>query len=66
MTRVEELEKAVVSLPEQEYGQFRHWFMERDWKKWDYQIEADSKAGRLDFLIKEAGHDKEHNKLKDL
>jgi hypothetical protein len=54
MRRVEELERAVVSLPEQDYDQFRHWFLERDWQKWDNQIEADSKTGRLDFLIKDS------------
>ena len=66
MTKIEELEKAVDSLPEQEYGQFRHWFLERDWEKWDEQIEADSETGKLDFLIKEASEGKGQNKLKDL
>ena len=66
MTRVEELERAVVSLPEQDYDQFLHWFLERDWEKWNNQIEADSKTGRLDFLIKEAIQDKEQNKLNNL
>ena len=66
MRRVKELERAVVSLPEQDYDQFLHWFLERDWEKWNNQIEADSKTGRLDFLIKEAIQDKEQNKLKNL
>jgi hypothetical protein len=66
MTTVEELERAVVSLPEEEYGQFRQWFLERHWEEWDNQIEADCKAGKLDFLIKEAIQDEEQNRLKDL
>jgi hypothetical protein len=50
MTKVEQLEMAVTSLPEEEYVQFRRWFLERDWEKWDREIEADSMAGKLDFL----------------
>jgi len=29
-------------------------FLKRIGKKWDRQIEADSEAGKLDFLIREA------------
>lgn len=54
MTRIEEIENAVASLPVEEYRQFREWFLERDWTKWDKQIEVDSKSGKLDFLVKEA------------
>ena len=54
MTRIEQIEAAVASLPEEEYAQFRQWFLDRDWEKWDREIEADSQAGRLDFLIREA------------
>jgi hypothetical protein len=58
VTRIEEIKNAVVSLPVTEYRKFRDWFMERDWEEWDKQIEADSKAGKLDFLIKEAMDEK--------
>jgi len=54
MTTVQEIERAVSTLPETDYGQFRRWFLEEDWKKWDRQVETDSKAGKLDFLAKEA------------
>lgn len=66
MTRVEELEMAVESLPEKEYSEFRRWFLERDWAKWDRQIEADSASGRLDFLVSEAQQGKAKGSLKDL
>lgn len=66
MTRLEELELAVAALPDEEYGQFRGWFLERDWEKWDRQIEADAKAGGLDFLIQEALQAKRENRLRDL
>ncbi|MEW6265365.1 MAG: hypothetical protein AB1641_19990 [Thermodesulfobacteriota bacterium] len=66
MTRVEELEAAVASLPREEYSQFRRWFLDRDWEKWDQEIEEDAKAGRLDFLIREAAEAKKVKKLRDL
>ena len=28
--------------------------LERDWEKWDREIEEDSKNGKLNFLIKQA------------
>jgi hypothetical protein len=66
MTRLEELEMAIASLPEEEYRVLRRWFLERDWEKWDRQIEEDSAAGKLDFLGKEAREAKKGGKLKDL
>ncbi len=66
MTKLEELETAIDSLPENEYSQLRQWFLERDWAKWDQQIEADSASGTLDFLIKEAMEGKAKGTLKDL
>ena len=66
MTRLEELELAIESLPENEYSQFRRWFLERDWEKWDREIEADSTSGKLDFLVKEAQDAKAKRTLKNL
>ena len=66
MTKIEELELVVDSLPEEEYRRFRRWFLAKDWDRWDDQIKKDSKAGRLDFLIQEAGDAKSKNKLKNL
>jgi hypothetical protein len=63
MSKVEELEKAIDALPEEEYKQLRQWFSEKDWHKWDQQIEADSKSGKLDFLRHEALEAKSKNKL---
>jgi len=66
MTRIEEIENAVASLPVEEYRQFREWFLERDWTQWDKQIEADSKSGKLDFLVKEALEEKNQGNLREL
>ncbi len=54
MTKVSEIQQAIMALPESEYLELRQWFSELDWKEWDRQIEADSKEGKLDFLISEA------------
>jgi hypothetical protein len=66
MTKLREIELAIDSLPEEEYGEFRRWFLERDWAKWDRQIEADSASGKLDFLITEAQEAKAKGTLKPL
>ncbi len=66
MTRIEEIENAVASLPVDEYRQFRDWFLERDWVQWDKQIQADSQSGKLDFLVKEAMEEKNRGDLRDL
>lgn len=66
MSRLEKIQQAILALPEAEYKQLRHWFSELDWKKWDREIEADSDAGKLDFLIAEALEEKKKGTLKDL
>lgn len=66
MTKVEEIEKAIENLPDQEYENLREWFVEKDWEKWDREIEKDSEAGKLDFLVKEARDAKMYDKLRDL
>lgn len=63
---VEEIKKAIVSLPEKEYVSLRNWFSEKDWEKWDRKIAEDSKAGKLDFLINEALNQKSQGNLRNL
>ncbi len=65
MTQLEKLEQQVASLPATDYGEFRRWFLERDWEKWDREIEADWDAGKLDFLVKEAEEAKKGNRLRE-
>ncbi len=60
------IQQEILALPEAEYKQLRQWFSELDWEKWDQEIEADSEAGKLDFLIAEALEEKEKGTLKDL
>jgi len=66
MSRLEELESAIAALPEEEYDRLREWFLSRDWELWDREIEEDSQAGRLDFLVREATEAKKAGRLRDL
>jgi hypothetical protein len=66
MRGLNELKSAIEDLPDEEYARLRQWFSERDWRKWDRQIEADSEAGKLDFLVKEAVREKAEGKLRKL
>jgi hypothetical protein len=66
MLKVAEIQTEIESLSEEEYTRLRIWFSERDWEKWDKQIELDSESGNLDFLIKEALDEKVKGKLKEL
>src|SRR6266852_2988838 len=64
MSRVEELQMAIVSLAPEEYARLRQWFAERDWEQWDRQIEEDAQVGKLDFLIEEAMAEKAQGRLR--
>jgi len=66
MLTLEELEMAVNNLTQEEFGRFRRWFLDRDWEKWDREIEEDAEAGRLDFLVDEAAKARNGRKLRDL
>lgn len=66
IAQVEEIQVAIESLPYQEYIRLMQWFSERDWKKWDRQIAADSESGKLDFLIEEVLNEKAESILREL
>ncbi len=52
--RLEQIIFSIESLSNHEFARLRDWIIERDWEKWDRQIEEDSKTGKLDFLTEEA------------
>jgi hypothetical protein len=56
--------KEIADLAEEDYRQLCSWFLERDWERWDKGILADSSAGRLDFLVKEALDAKKEDELR--
>lgn len=54
MSNVEDIEKAVASLPPADLARFRAWFEAFEAKMFDDKIEADAWSGRLDRLAEEA------------
>ena len=66
MSTVEQILRSIETLSEEEYTRLRKWFSERDWEKWDKQIEVDSESRKLDFLVKEACDEKAKGKLRKL
>ena len=63
---MEQIITSIESLSEQEFAKLRDWITERDWEKWDRQIEKDSKDGKLDFLVAEAINAKQNGRLRQL
>ena len=66
MAKVDELKNEIEKLPKEEFSELVRWLSEKDWERWDKEIEADSEAGKLDFLVREAWDAKRKGKLKDL
>ena len=66
MSRINELKAEIESLPSEEFTEICRWLSQKDWERWDKEIEADSQAGKLDFLVREAGEEKTKGTLKDL
>ena len=66
MSKIDELKAEIESLPIEEFAEIFRWLSEKDWERWDKEIEADSQAGKLDFLLREAREEKAKGSLKDL
>jgi hypothetical protein len=66
MSKVEKLKMEIETLPKEEFTELVRWLSEKGWETWDREIEADSQAGKLDFLVREAHDAKTKRTLKDL
>ena len=66
MTQLEQIQAEIETLSHKDYVRLRNWINEKDWDEWDREIETDSNAGKLDFLIEEAIAEKSQGKLKEL
>lgn len=64
--QIEELQKEINRLSDVEFEQLRRWFAEKDWERWDQQLETDVKSGKLDFLVNEAMTAKKQETLQKL
>ena len=66
MSKLEKLKTEIEQLPKEEFTELVRWLSEKDWDRWDKEIEADSEAGKLDFLVREALDAQAKGTLKDL
>ena len=66
MQKVEDLITEIETLTPEEFAGLRNWFADKDWGRWDKQLEDDIAAGKLDFLVDEAHMAKEAQQLRDL
>ncbi len=66
MTTVMEIERAIEKLPQDQFSEIHDWIVKKDWQAWDAQIERDSAAGKLDFLVAEARQDADYGDTRPL
>ncbi len=66
MSKIDELKAAIEGLPTEELAELFRWLSEKDWERWDKEIEADSQAGRLDFLVREVREEKAKGTCKEM
>ena len=66
MNKIETIEKQISELDQDSYTRLRDWFIEFDHSVWDRKIEADSNAGKLDFLINAGLAEYHQGKTKNL
>ena len=66
MKTFEDLKPEIEAFPHREYMKLVRWLSEHGWDAWDHEIENDSAAGKLDFLIEEGVEEKGKGKLSRL
>lgn len=54
MSRVEEIERAIRGLSDDEFAQIAQYVYALEQDRWDAQMDRDASAGKLDFLVAEA------------
>lgn len=64
--QVEQLKAEITLLTDEDFARLRRWFADKDWERWDQQIEDDAASGKLDFLIDEAKTAKKQNLLREV
>jgi hypothetical protein len=63
---IEDLEKAVATLPPDQLAKFRDWFEAFDAARFDETIERDAKGGKLDRLAAQALADHAQGRTREL
>jgi hypothetical protein len=66
MTKLEKIEQEITSLDPKDVRKLADWIEEYKWELWNRQIEADSKAGKLDKLVENARREIASGKVRPL
>lgn len=66
MAQVEHIKSEIEALSAEDFFQLRDWMAEKDWQRWDEQLEKDAALGKLEFLREEAMTAKAKGQLRDL
>jgi hypothetical protein len=54
MSTLEQIEAAILTLPSDEFKRLKQWVLDKDYERWDEQLEEDVASGKLDALAAEA------------
>jgi hypothetical protein len=65
MSRVEEIERAIQQLSQEEFAQIAGRVHAIEQERWDAELDRDASSGKLDFLIAEAQEDRKQGRLRD-
>lgn len=63
---IEDIEKAVASLPPEQFAEFRAWFEAFAAERFDQRIELDARAGKLDRFADQAIDDFRKGRAREL
>lgn len=66
MAQIEHIQAEIEAFSEEDFVRLRKWFADRNWQRWDEQLEADVAGGKLDVLLEEAKAAKAQGNLQDL
>ncbi len=66
MSKLQLIQAEIETLTLDDFTYLKNWINELDAQKWEKQIESDSHAGKLDFLIEESLLEKSKNQLQEL
>jgi hypothetical protein len=66
MSKIDQLKADIEKLPSEQVAELFRWLSDKEWESWDKELAADSREGRLDFLIREAREEKAKGTLKEL
>lgn len=66
MSKIDELKAEIERLSSHEIAEIYRWLSEKDWERWDKEIESDGQSQKIEFLVQEAREEKAKGNLKDL